>query len=107
MRQYFSWPKNEELYGLSKGAKADLFLTGTAKYISYGEALQDAKLPAVISTKGYGLVIASDNPVCCCDISGYGGHLLVENTDVLDYYFVTGGSAQEVIGECNRLRCKK
>lgn len=110
MRQYFSWTKNEELYALSKGTKAELFLTGNARYISYGEELasgkENGKLPAVISKKGYGLVIAGDGPVCCCDIPGYGGHILAEETDVMDYYFVVGESIPEVIAVCNRLRCQ-
>lgn len=93
IRLYLDWPKSENLYALGLGRKAELPLKGVARYISHPGGV---KLPMVVSEKGYGLVIASGGPVCCCDISNYGTHLLAEDTEVLDYYFIAGSDAEEL-----------
>ena len=95
VRLYLDWPKNENLYGLGMGTKAELSLKGTARYISHKVSAD--RLPMVISERGYALLIASDGPVVCCDIPNYGPHIMAENTEILDYYFVTGANSSEII----------
>ena len=57
----------------------------------------------VVSEKGYGLVVASDGPVCCCAIPNYGTHLLAEKTELLDWYFIAGKNSAEVISAYKKL----
>lgn len=100
IRLYLDWPKSEALYALGAGTRAELPLNGAARYISHPNG---AKLPMVVSGKGYGLAIASDDPVLCCGIANYGTHLLVENTEVLDYYFIAGSDTEEIVSICGEL----
>lgn len=94
-RQYFDWEKSEKLYGLGIGRKAERLQKSTARYISHKSKIN--KLPMLMSEKGYGLVMASDEPVFCSSISSYGTQLCVENTQVLDYYFLKGNDMEGVI----------
>lgn len=94
-RLYLDWSKNENLYALGAGTKANLSLKGVARYISHKKSAD--KLPMVFSDKGYGLVMATDGPVFCCHIPTYGPHLCAENTELLDYYFIMGNDIQELV----------
>ncbi len=94
-RQYFDWTKNEKLFGLGIGKNAERLQKSTARYISHKTKIN--KLPMLISEKGYGVVIASDEPVFCCSIPTYGSQICIENTQILDYYFVKGNDIEDVI----------
>ncbi len=103
-RQYFDWTKNEKLFGLGIGKNAERLQKSTARYISHKSRIN--KLPLLLSEKGYGVLIASDEPVFCSTIPTYGSQICVENTQVLDYYFMRGKDMEEVIaiydGLCGR-----
>ncbi len=94
-RQYFDWDKNEKLFGLGIGRMAERLQRGTARYISHKSKLN--KLPMLISEKGYGVVVASDELVFLCSIPMRGCQICVENTQVLDYYFIKGKDKEDVI----------
>ena len=94
-RQYFDWSKNEKLFALGIGKNAERLQKSTARYISHKSKMN--KLPLLLSEKGYGLVIASDEPVFCCTIPSCGSQLCVENTQVLDYYFIKSKDMNETI----------
>lgn len=94
-RLYLDWAKNEVLAALGTGIRANLPLKNVARYISHNKRVN--KLPMVVSDKGYGLVVASGEPVFCCTLPTHGMHVCVENTDILDYYFIIGKNAEEII----------
>ncbi len=94
-RQYFEWAKNEKLFALGIGKNAERLQKSTARYISHKSKIN--KLPMLLSEKGYGVVMASDEPVFCCTIPACGSQLCVENTQVLDYYFINGKDMEETI----------
>ena len=94
-RLYLDWPKNENLYALGTKTKADFPLKGVARYISHKKST--GKLPMIYSGKGYALLLATDSPVFCCHIPTYGTHLCMENSKLLDYYFIIGKDTQELI----------
>ena len=94
-RQYFEWAKNEKLFALGIGKNAERLQKSTARYISHKRKIN--KLPMLLSEKGYGVVMASDEPVFCCTIPACGSQLCVENTQVLDYYFINGKDMEETI----------
>lgn len=87
---YLDWQKKENLYGMGAGDHAGLNLRGSARYISHAGAADSGDLPFVLSDQGYGIVVASDGPVMCCDIPAYGSYLYAENEEQMDFYFITG-----------------
>lgn len=85
---YFDWPKNEKLS--AKGILNDNLerMDQKARYISFGS--RDLRMPLLISEKGYGLGIAAENTVMCCNISIYGPYIFTEGMNQIDYYFMHG-----------------
>lgn len=104
-RLYLEWPKNENLYGMGAGTKAELSLKGVARYISH--VGKPEKLPMVVSEKGYALVMANPGSVFCCNVPAYGIHICEEQTGVLDYYFIIGNTKEELIDRYHQLIGKK
>ena len=84
---FLDFQKNENLYGMGTPAQNGIKLRGSARYISPGSAT--GELPFLISDKGYGILLASDGPAICCDISTYGSYLYTEE-NAIDYYFIAG-----------------
>ena len=92
---FLDWQKGETLYGIGTQGNANINLRGTAKYFSHGK--QSDELPFLLSDKGYGILIPTDNPVMCCDISTYGSYLHTENESQIDYYFIAGKQANTIL----------
>ncbi len=92
---YFDWTREERLS--AKGILKDdrLPLRNTAKYICYGNKTK--RLPYIHSSLGYGIAVAADGDVLCCNIPMYGPYVSVMGTDVIDYYFIASDSEAEVI----------
>ncbi len=55
-----------------------------------GLAETTAALPFLLSEKGYGIVLAADSPVICCDLPAYGTYLYAQSELQMDYYFIAG-----------------
>lgn len=85
---YLDWQKGETLYGLGTHGNGGMNLRGTARYISHGEHAEE--LPFLLSDQGYGILMATDGPAVCCDISTYGSWISAEREAQLDYYFIAG-----------------
>ena len=92
---FLDWQKGEKLYGIGTQGSANIHLRGTAKYFSHGNQSDD--LPFLLSDKGYGILLPTDNPVMCCDISTYGSYLYTENETQIDYYFIAGKQANTIL----------
>lgn len=89
---YLDWQKKENLYGMGAGDTAGLSLRGSARYISHAGTggADGGELPFVLSDQGYGIVVAADSSVMCCDIPAYGSYLYAQNEEQMDFYFITG-----------------
>ena len=85
---YLDWQKKETIYGMGAGDNAGMNLRKTARYISHGNNI--GELPFILSDQGYGMVLAADSPVMCCDIPTYGSYLHAESEEQMDFYFITG-----------------
>ncbi|MBD5523332.1 MAG: AAA family ATPase [Lachnospiraceae bacterium] len=85
---YLDWQKKETIYGMGAGESAGMNLRKTARYISHGNNI--GELPFILSDQGYGMVLAADSPVMCCDIPTYGSYLHTESEEQMDFYFITG-----------------
>ena len=102
---YLDWQKKETIYGMGAGDSAGMSLRKTARYISHGNNI--GELPFVLSDQGYGMVLASDSPVMCCDIPTYGSYLHAESEEQMDFYFITGKRQNTIMNAyaylCGRL----
>jgi DNA helicase-2/ATP-dependent DNA helicase PcrA len=98
---YFDWQKKEKLF--AKGILADeqLRMSQKAAYISYGG--KKLRMPLLISEYGYGIAVAAEKTVLCCDIPAYGPYLYTDGTEQIDYYFLDGGSTAGVLERYRRL----
>ncbi len=98
---FFDW-KKDNLYSPGMNGKEGLQLNGKAYYIS--ESSKQNELPFVLSDKGYGILVATDKPVICCNIPTYGSYLMTEEEQI-DFYFVAGKN-QKAVQENYRKLCK-
>lgn len=96
-RLFPDWDKKEKLYAAGGGGKAGIALEKTARYISHGSA---EELPFLISDRGYGLLIASADPVIACTVPVYGSQLCMENKEELDFYFIAGKRPDTLLNAC-------
>lgn len=92
---YFDWPKSEKLF--AKGILADDLerMNQKARYISFGG--KTLRMPLLVSEYGYGIGVASENTVMCCNIPMYGPYLYTEGTGQIDYYFLYGGERKTIL----------
>ena len=92
---YFDWSRSERLS--AKGVLKDdrLPLKNTTKYICYGE--KSKRFPLVHSNLGYGIAVATDSDVLCCNIPMYGPYISTEHMELIDYYFIIGATEADVI----------
>lgn len=99
---YLDWQKKENLYGMGAGDTAGLSLRGSARYISHAGTGQadSGELPFVLSDQGYGIVVAADSPVMCCDIPAYGSYLCAGSEEQMDFYFITGKRQNTIMNAC-------
>ena len=61
-----------------------------ARYISFGG--KKLRMPLLVSENGYGLGIASEGAVMCCNIEMSGQYVYTEGSHQIDYYFIYGGT---------------
>lgn len=92
---YFDWSRSERLS--AKGVLKDdrLPLKNATKYICYGE--KSKRFPLVHSNLGYGIAVAADSDVLCCNIPMYGPYISTEHMELIDYYFIIGATEADVI----------
>lgn len=92
---YYDWTRQERLS--AKGVLKDdrLPLKNTAKYICYGT--KSKRFPLLHSNTGYGIAVAADSDVLCCNIPMYGPYVSAWNTEIVDYYFIAAPDEEQVI----------
>ena len=82
------------MYELS--AKNDrLSMDHKARYISFGGIR--LRMPLLISQCGYGIAVAAEETVMCCNIPMYGTYLYTEGPGQIDYYFIRGENYREIL----------
>ena len=92
---YFDWEKSEKLK--SRGIlRTDIKdITAKARYISHGG--KKLVMPFILSGKGYGIAVAAEDTVLCCNIPTYGNYIYCEKCKQSDYYFLFGGSNEKTM----------
>ncbi len=101
---YFCWKKEDRL--AAKGILDDSFerMNQKARYISFGK--KPLRMPLLVSDAGYGIGVAAENTVLCCNIPVYGQYYYTEGMKQSDYYFIYGGSREQVIKLYKKLTYK-
>ena len=66
-----------------------------ARYISFGG--KRLRMPLIVSANGYGIGAAAEGTAMCCTIPMYGSYLYTQGNGQIDYYFLYGGSREEVL----------
>ena len=85
---YMDWQKKENIYAMGAAETAGVNLRKSTRYISHEKDI--GELPFIISDQGWGIIMAADSPVICCDIPAYGTYLHAESEEQMDFYFITG-----------------
>ena len=92
---YFDWLKEEKLSVKGILPEDRERINSKARYISFGGKIM--RMPLVLSEYGYGLGIAADETVMCCDVPVYGTYLYTEGSSCIDYYFIYGGNYEGIL----------
>lgn len=92
---YFDWLREEKLYVKGILAEDRELIKSKARYISFGGKIM--RMPLIASGYGYGLGIAADETVMCCNVPVYGTYLYTEGTGQIDYYFIYGGNYEGIL----------
>lgn len=93
--EYFDWQKEEKLS--AKGILAEDLerMDHKARYISFGG--KRLRMPLLVSKYRYGLGIAAEETVLCCNIPMYGTYLYTEGPGQIDYYFIYGEDYSRIL----------
>lgn len=102
--EYFDWQKSEKLS--AKGILTEDLkrMDHKARYISFGG--KRLRMPLPVSEYGYGLGIAAEETVLCCNIPMYGTYLYTEGDRQIDYYFLCGKDYGEILKLYQKLQKK-
>jgi len=90
----FEWSDGEAIYGLGSHEEGILNHRGHQQYL-YQQNLK-AVMPMFISTKGYGVLIDSYSLMTFHD-DVYGSYIWTDVDDEMDYYFIYGPEADQII----------
>ena len=96
----FEWADGEALYGLGSHEEGVLNLRGHRQYL-YQQNMK-AVVPALVSTRGYGIVLDSYSLVTFHDDTA-GSFLATDVDDEMDFYFIYGPELDQIVVEVRRL----
>ena len=93
-RLHLDWQEGEALFGLGQGEEGVLNLRGTTRYAHQGN--MKIAVPFLLSSMGYGILLSTGSPVIFNDTE-FGSYLYTEADVQMDYYFIAGGSFDNII----------
>lgn len=102
-RLHLQWQDGEGLYGLGQHEEGILNLRGTTQYLH--QANMKIAVPFLVSTKGYGLLLATGSAAIFSDTAA-GSYLYTEADPQMDFFFIAGGSPAGAIAGYRRLTGK-
>ena len=91
---HLKWQESEHLYGLGQAEEGLLNLRGTVQYLH--QANLKIAIPFLLSSNGYGVLLSTGSTAVFQDTQ-YGSYLYTEADEEMDYYFIAGGSMDEVV----------
>lgn len=93
-RLNLNWQEDEALFGLGQSPEGTLNLRGTTQYLH--QANMKIAVPFLLSTKGYGILLATGSPAVFQD-TDYGSYLQTEADTQMDFYFIAGDGYADII----------
>ena len=102
-RLFLEWQEQEALYGLGQNEEGITNLRGQIVYVH--QANRKIAVPMLVSSLGYGILMDTYSPMIFQD-TAFGSYLYTEADEEMDYYFMNGGSMEEVIREYRQLTGK-
>ncbi len=93
---YLDWAKKESLTAANaECAEARIPLRGRAGVISPDNP--KFPFPLIVSDAGYGLLIAAESGVVCCDLPSAGSYIQIRKCGQLDFYFLRGETETDIL----------
>lgn len=90
----FEWQPDEALYGLGSHEEGMMNLRGKHQYL-YQQNMK-AVVPALLSTRGYGILVDSYSYMSFHDDS-FGSYIWTDVDDEMEYYFIYGPEFDQII----------
>ena len=98
---FFDWSVSEKLKAKVILSTEWLDLTAKARYVSFGG--KQARMPLVVSNRGYGIAAAASRTALLCNVRTFGTYLHTAGDGQIDYYFILGKDRDEIIKQYKEL----
>ena len=98
---FFDWSGSEKLKAKGILSTEWLDLTAKARYVSFGG--KQARMPLVVSNRGYGIAAAASRTALLCNVRTFGTYLHTAGDGQIDYYFILGKYRDEIIKQYKEL----
>lgn len=98
---FFDWSGSEKLKAKGILSTEWLDLTAKARYVSFGG--KQARMPLVVSNRGYGIAAAASRTALLCNVRTFGTYLHTAGDGQIDYYFILGKDRDKIIKQYKEL----
>ena len=98
---FFGWSGSEKLKAKGILSTEWLDLTAKARYVSFGG--KQARMPLLVSNRGYGIAAAASRTALLCNVRTFGTYLHTAGDGQIDYYFILGKDREEIVKQYKEL----
>ena len=98
---FFDWSGSEKLKAKGILSTEWLDLTAKARYVSFGG--KQARMPLIVSGRGYGIAAAASKTALLCNVRTFGTYLYTAGDGQIDYYFILGKDREAIVEQYKKL----